>query len=117
MKLSGEDMTIKKWPDLVQRARIEKQRQAKEVINKSMSSISNFFEKLSAGVAEAHAAEAAETASADAEDAKIIAETEEEFIVHVKTCSSCKRRVAAMARSGVKLSPRVLLAAGVEVLN
>lgn len=41
----------------------------------------------------------------------------DEFIDHLKDCSNCRRMVADLARAGQKLSSRVLVAAGVEVLN
>lgn len=43
--------------------------------------------------------------------------TEDEFVVHLKGCATCRRNVATFARMGMKIPSRVLVAAGVEVLN
>jgi len=43
--------------------------------------------------------------------------TEDGFVAHLKDCVSCRRNVATFARMGVKIPSRILVAAGVEVLN
>ncbi len=42
---------------------------------------------------------------------------EASFVEHLRSCSDCRKRVAQAARSGEKVSQRILQAAGVEVLN
>jgi transcriptional regulator of NAD metabolism len=42
---------------------------------------------------------------------------EDEFVEHLQTCPNGRKHVADLARAGVKLSARVLSAAGVEMLN
>jgi hypothetical protein len=43
--------------------------------------------------------------------------TEDEYVAHLKECVSCRKNVASFARMGVKIPSRILVAAGVEVLN
>lgn len=43
--------------------------------------------------------------------------TEDEYVVHLKDCATCRRNVATFARMGMKIPSRILVAAGVEVLN
>jgi len=49
--------------------------------------------------------------------AALAKQSEDEFIEHLHTCSDCRKRVAVMARSGLKLSSRILEAAKIDVLN
>jgi hypothetical protein len=43
--------------------------------------------------------------------------TEDQYVVHLKDCATCRRNVATFARMGMKIPSRILVAAGVEVLN
>ena len=43
--------------------------------------------------------------------------TEDEYVVHLKDCAACRRNVATFARMGMKIPSRILVAAGVEILN
>lgn len=43
--------------------------------------------------------------------------TEDGYIAHLKDCVTCRKNVATFARMGMKISSRILVAAGVEVLN
>lgn len=43
--------------------------------------------------------------------------TEESYVAHLKECATCRRNVASFARMGVKIPSKILVAAGVEVLN
>lgn len=42
---------------------------------------------------------------------------EDQFVEHLKVCPDCRKRVAMAARSGQKLSTRILEAAKIDVLN
>jgi hypothetical protein len=81
-----------------------------------------------AGVRKVPAAEAAEPKFGDVLVAllgKVMEEnvstdremTEDQYVVHLKECATCRKNVAAFARMGVKIPSRILVAAGVEVLN
>lgn len=43
--------------------------------------------------------------------------TEDGYIAHLKDCATCRRNVASLARMGMKIPSKILVAAGVEVLN
>lgn len=43
--------------------------------------------------------------------------TEDGYVAHLKDCATCRRNVASFARMGMKIPSKILVAAGVEVLN
>lgn len=52
-----------------------------------------------------------------AENARDSGMTEDQYVAHLKDCATCRRNVATLARMGMKIPSRILVAAGVEVLN
>jgi len=100
----------KPWPDLERLARIEKKRREEKIAAEKREKFETQMGRV--GDALQKFLENLKNANAEA-----LAIDEDEFVAHLQTCPNCRKHVADLARAGVKLSPRVLSAAGVEMLN
>jgi hypothetical protein len=110
-------MATRCWPDLAKRAEIEKKRANVKILRETLEAamppavvdISNtaFGQALSALLGKV----VEETIAVDQ------GMTEDGYVAHLKECANCRRNVAALAREGVKIPSKILVAAGVEILN
>ena len=92
-------MKRRNWPDLDLRARIARSRQIEEMrrdLGARLGDLGEFMKNVLHESAQ---------------------RSEDEFIEHLKTCPDCRKNIAQAARTGVRLSPRILSAAGIEILN
>lgn len=99
------------WPDLERLARIEKRRREGKVVAEMREKL-----KTQLGAAGDFLQKWLEMKNSNS-NAEALIDDEDEFVEHLRTCPNCKKHVADLARAGVKLSARVLSAAGVEMLN
>lgn len=93
------------WPDLAYRARrVEAQKTAVPADSTAEMKFGDILAALLNKVVE-------ESIGTDREM------TEDGYVAHLKDCATCRRNVASFARMGMKIPSRILVAAGVEVLN
>lgn len=92
-------MKRKLFPDLALRARAAQAREARAKLRQAASALEDVSSWLHETIKQ------------------INAQSEDEFVAHLKECPDCRRQVAKVARAGARLSSRVLAAAGIEVLN
>jgi len=107
---------MRRWPDLQHRAEIaarKKSAEPPEVAEGKNAGIAAAAEgpKLGEVLRKLLENVISETVSAGSEM------TEDAFVSHLKDCAACRRNVASFARMGMKIPSKILVAAGVEVLN
>jgi hypothetical protein len=98
----------RRWPDLQLRAEIAASRKAEAEESQARGPAAQTFGEVLQKLLEKVVAE---TVGGDP------GMTEDAYVAHLKDCAPCRKNVASFARMGVKIPSKILVAAGVEVLN